>query len=227
MTAEAPEKSRWDGYLGPRIWLPIVILALAAIAALGIYAWRSDGGGGHDIVINQCDPSEPGCELRQTVHWHADFAVVINGETVDFGQPQYVSTEGDEKSIYAHIHDPRHSVIHVHYEQTTWAEFFESINIQLGDGVVVMDDGTQYVSNDTQKWHYVKNGVVVDTLRFTDIGNLDRVLFIYGDETDAEAIAAWVNVSDEACIPSGLCADRLPPGGLEEEPCSIGSSVCN
>jgi len=227
MAGAPPRGDRWDGYLSPRIWLVGAVVALSAIGALGVLYVRADGGGGHTINISQCDPAEPGCELRQTVHWHADFAVVINGETVDFGVPEYVSTVDDEKSIYAHIHDPRHSVIHVHYEQTTWAEFFESLGIQLGDGVLVMADGTQYVNNDTQKWHYVKNGVLVDTLRFTDIGNLDRALFIYGDETPEEALAAWLDVSDEACIPSGLCADRLPPGGIEDEPCSIGSSVCN
>lgn len=226
MTGETEAERRWDGYLGPRIWASGAILAIAAIAALGVLYVRADGGG-TTINIQQCDPSQPGCELRQTVHWHADFAVVINGEQVDFGQPQYISTAEDEKSIYAHIHDPRHTVVHVHYEQTTWAEFFESLGIQLGDGVLTMDDGTRYVNNDTAKWHYVKNGVLIDTLRFTDIGNLDRVLFIYGDETGQEALDAWVNVSDEACIPSGLCADRYPPGGPEAEPCGVGSSTCN
>lgn len=222
------EDERWDGYLSPRVWFPAIgLLALAAIV-LGVLLAMNWDDGNYDVVIEQCNPDDPDCALRQVVHWHADFAVVINGETWDFSESQYISTEDDPLAESAHIHEPRHSVAHVHLEQTTWREFLSTLEFQLGDGILTTPEGDTYEDGDEGEWHYIVNGVTIDGLQQQYISDLDRVLMVYGDLDETEALAMWdETVSDEACISSGLCSDRFPPGGIEEEPCSVGSLTCN
>ncbi|MDZ7728714.1 MAG: hypothetical protein U5Q44_11245 [Dehalococcoidia bacterium] len=219
---------RWDGYLSPCVWLPvggILVILSVILAVLLVMNWDD---GAYDVVIQQCDPEDPDCALRQTVHWHADLAIVINGESIDFGQEQFISTEDDPLAESSHIHDPRHSVVHVHLEQTTWREFLSTLGFQLGDNILTTPDGEEYVEGEGGEWHYIVNGVAIDSLQQQYIGDLDRVLMVFGDLSEEEALAMWSEaVSDEACISSGLCSDRFPPGGIEDEPCSVGSLTCN
>ncbi len=60
-----------------------------------------------------------------------------------------------------------------------------------------------------------------------DMSDLSRVLISYGDETEDEARAQFDTVTDQACIPSELCKDRLPPEGEPPEPCSKSGTECN
>ena len=224
---------RWDGYLGPRVWAPLAVIAVAAIVGLAIFAFvsasdRNGNGSGGGLGFGQCEPGDTSCTLRQAVHWHADFALIINGERFDFNDPAFISTAEFETSVSSHIHNPRHSVVHLHYEQTTWAEFFDGLGFALGDGTMTMPDGTVHANDDTNRWTYLVNGVEIDRLRLQYISDLDRVILNYGPETAEELLGEWETlVGDEACIPSGLCEARFPPGGVEEEPCSVGSGTCN
>lgn len=219
------EDQRWDGYLSPRVWFPAGLLALAAIAFLGVMLVLNWGDGEAASAAPQL--GEDG-SLRHGVHMHADFALQVRGETYDFSQPQFLSTEEGELSPAVHIHNPRHSVVHVHLSSSTWGEFFQSLGVSLTDSCVTLPDGEQLCNTDDERWTFLVNGVPIDSLRFQYIGDLDRVLLSYGPETQDHLKANWEElVTDEACIPSGICSDRFPPGGIEEEPCSAGSIVCN
>ncbi|MGE5596527.1 MAG: hypothetical protein ACM3S1_10900, partial [Hyphomicrobiales bacterium] len=83
--------------------------------------------------------------LRQPIHEHADFALYIRGERFDFGQPQFVSTNNRELSPNVHIHDPRHNVVHVHREGTTWDEFFLSLGFELSDVTNLGERGHEWL----------------------------------------------------------------------------------
>ena len=207
------------GVLTPRQWIPFAGFFGVAIAVLAVMLVMKDGGG--DVVVNECTPGEPGCELRQPVHWHADFAVYLRGEQVDFSDPSYLSTlEGQELSENVHIHEPRYTVVHVHREQSTWDEFLTSLGWTLTDTCITPRDGEQLCTNEAETLRFYVNGVRIDSLRFQNISDLDRVLITYGDESDAEIAEQIATITDEACIVSELCLDRIPPEGLEEEPCT-------
>ncbi len=107
-----------------------VVLALAVVGLGAAYAMKPAGTTfvHQDCVIGV----DPNCTLRQKVHWHADFAIFIDGKQFEF-DGDYISHDEDEQSIYAHIHDPRHTVAHIHYEQTTWSEFLRSLQWNLID----------------------------------------------------------------------------------------------
>ncbi len=215
--AEAPERERWDGWLGPRQWMPILgILSVAVIALAVLLFLNTDDAGADDAN------GPPVSGVRPVTHEHADFAVVIRGEMFDFGQPQFLSdTEGNELSQHAHIHERRFTLVHVHSTLTTWDEFFRSVGFQLTDptfsGVtsertcMVLPDETELCNTETERWSFIANGVPVDGMALVNIGDLDRILFSYGPETPEEALERYYGlVTDQACIPSVLCVDRIP-----------------
>lgn len=218
----------WDGYLAPRVWFPIGLLGLAAVAFLGVMLVLNWDRGGDAAPSPGDQPGEPGSTLRQDVHWHADFALYIRGEEFDFSDPQFISTADDELGKAVHIHEPRHNVVHVHLSSSTWGEFFESLGFTLADTCIGLPGGEDFCETADDDLTFIVNGVEVDSLRFQYIGDLDRVLITYGPEAADELLEGWDTlVGDEACIPSGTCSARFPEGGLENEPCSVGSTVCN
>ena len=223
MTAAEPSGPR-RGALEPRIWIPIVGVLVAAVVALAVLLVVNSGEAAPVTVV--CEPGTPGCELRQPVHWHADFALYIRGERYDFNQERFISDEEDELTENVHIHNPRHNVVHVHREGTTWREFFTSLGFELTDRCLKTPEGEEYCTSGTERLSFVLNGAKLDGLAFQDITDIDRALISFGPETDEELLAQYELVTDEACIVSLLCMERVPPEGIEEEPCA-GRSECN
>src|SRR5262245_51273860 len=113
---------RWDGWLGPKQWAPIVGVLSLAVIVLGV------------LLFLNMDDDDGGGEARNTTagrvptHEHADFLLVIRGKSFDFNQPQFIShADGKELSEDVHIHEPRTTVVHVHKTMTTWDEFFRTL----------------------------------------------------------------------------------------------------
>ncbi len=212
------------GTLVPRVWIPIIVLLVGAVVALAVLLVVNSGKSEPDVVV--CEPGTPGCELRQAVHWHADFALYIRGERYDFGQERFVSDEEDELSGNIHLHGERSSVVHVHREGTTWREFFDSIGFELTDQCLTTPEGEQFCDSEAERLSFVLNGVKLDAMAFQDITNIDRALISFGSESEEELMQRYAQVSDEACIVSLLCEERTPEGGIEDEPCA-GRGECN
>lgn len=221
------EASPPAGWLPPRIWGPVAVLLVAAVVALGVFAAMAGGDDEADDQPTFCPPGDPSCTLRQEVHWHADFAIYIDGEQIDFSDPQFISDVDNPISPNAHIHEPRYHIVHVHRESSTWGEFLDSLGMALTDVSITTADGETYMSDETSTLKFYKNGVRVDSLRLSPISDLDRVLITFGDETEDELAEQLASVTDEGCIVSGLCVDREPPGGIEEEPCGGSGLTCS
>lgn len=219
------EKERWDGWLGPKQWMPILgvlSVAVIALAVLLILNLRDDDG------------TEPGSVVGRTpIHEHADFALFIRGVQFDFNQPQFLSTaEGKELAPYVHIHEPRYTVVHSHATLTKWDEFFTSLGFTLTDpsfpGItsdrtcMTLPDKTKLCNTETEKWKFIVNGVKVDGISNVIIGDLSRVLISYGPETADQVLKdQYPKITDQACIPSELCLDRINPNDPPEQ-CSGG-----
>lgn len=228
-------ESRWR--LGPRIWGPVAGFLGVAAVALGLMV--ALGVNGDTKVVHDfrtCQIGTPGCENRPAVHEHADFALFINGKQFDFGQPQFISHEGDPRSEEVHIHDPRHTVLHLHRASTSWYVFFQTLGFTLTDKslpgttndkvCLKMPDGTNYCNDATNTWKFFMNGVQVDGLTVQYIHDLERALFSYGPETADEVRAQQVpKVTDQACIPSEICTARIDPNEPVEN-CSKSSRTC-
>ena len=223
MTAAEPGGTP-RGALRPRVWAPLAALLLTAIAALAALLLAHGGEDAPATVV--CEPGTPGCELRQEVHWHADFALYIRGVRFDFDDERFISEAGDELSANAHIHHPRYHVVHVHRESTTWREFFDSLGFELTDTCIRLPAGESLCNSGAERLSFILNGVRLDSLAFQDITDIDRALISFGSEGGEELWRQYEQVTDEACIVSRLCEDRVPEGGVEEEPCA-GGGICN
>lgn len=223
----AEEKSRWDGWMGPKQWMPIVGILSVAVIALAIALV---------LNLNDDDGGESGATSnggRTPVHEHADFLLFIRGQKFDFSQPQFLtSAGGKELSPYVHIHEPRYTVVHVHASLTRWDEFFTSLGFTLTDpsfpGVdsartcMTLPDKTKLCNTDTEKWKFIVNGVPLDGISNVFIGDISRVVISYGPESVDEVIKSqYSQVTDQACIPSELCLDRINPNDPPEA-CSGG-----
>ncbi|MEO8540217.1 MAG: hypothetical protein ABI577_10795 [bacterium] len=225
------EKTRWDGFLGPKQWMPIVGVLSVAVIALAVALVLNlgdDSGGATSGGTNQG---------KVPTHQHADFLVMIRGQKFDFNQPQFVShADGKELSDFVHIHEPRYTVVHVHQTLTKWDDFFTSLGFTLNDpsfpGVdsartcMTLPDKTKLCNTDTEKWKFIANGVPVDGMSNVYISDLSRVLFSYGPESVDQVLKEqWPQVTDQACIPSELCLNRIDPNEPPEE--CTGKGTCS
>lgn len=207
---------RWDGRLGPKQWIPI-----AAILAVGVIVLSTLLGLG--VGADAIQKASPAVSLGDATHQHADFAVFIEGKQFNFDQPQFISTDTKETDAYVHIHEPRPTVVHVHKLGITWDYFFHSLGFKLDDPsfaavtpdktCLTVPTGEKYCQTATETFKFYVNGVKVDGVSNTGIHDLDRVLISYGSETESDVVANQLTkVTDQACIPSERCKDRIPVG---------------
>ncbi|TSC56104.1 MAG: hypothetical protein G01um101418_471 [Parcubacteria group bacterium Gr01-1014_18] len=157
-------------------------------------------------------------------HEHADFAVVIDGEKVDFGKIGMMSVkpcgdthEEDELSLsdVIHLHNGDGNVAHAHRAGLSWKDFFITQGILVEDKGVTFRDGASYLNNGTSAWSGWKNGKFVEDLWAQEIRDLDRVLFSYGSvlsdfrlSEDRLALESGLFLTSEACVQSGTCSHR-------------------
>lgn len=125
------------------------------------------------------------------VHYHANFAVYINGLRESFNDPQYYEEVAACKAgtnitpaDRAHMHDKVNDVVHVHDHAVTWGQFFDNLGWYIGPDFIEKPDGTMYISSGQSRLHLMINGQ--DYTDLTAITNMlikdkSRVLISYGD----------------------------------------------
>ena len=139
-----------------------------------------------------------------STHEHADFAVVLNNQIVDFSNDYYFTYKGHERSRYVHLHDPD-AVVHKHASGVTWQYFFDTLNLTMNDTCLVAR-GTP-LCNAT----FIRNGIEVPGLLAEEIHEGDRVLFHYGNGSASDYFSQAVG--NNSCLHSGTCPERgVVPG---------------
>lgn len=125
------------------------------------------------------------------VHYHANFAVYINGQREQFKDPSYYqevavcSSTHDIKTIAqrSHMHDNVNALVHVHDHVVTWGQFFEGIGWYVGPDFIQTKDGTMYREDEINKLNIIVNGqdyTGLGQLTTMVIGDKSRVLISYG-----------------------------------------------
>jgi len=125
------------------------------------------------------------------VHYHANFAVFINGTRLDFSQERYMEDIATCKANpdvvlpreRAHLHERLGDVVHVHQPGVTWGHFFANIGFVLGDDVLVTDDDQTFVDDGVQTMTFVLNGQSEPSIYNRVIESEDRLLISFGSET--------------------------------------------
>lgn len=121
------------------------------------------------------------------IHYHANFAVFINGQRQEFKGPQFyqeIASCNDSANPQGrvHMHDNIGHVVHVHDKLVTWGNFFNILGWSLSDRALF--DGTKsYVDGQDNELHFMLNGKPAISIANEVIGNEDRLLVSYGNET--------------------------------------------
>ncbi len=123
----------------------------------------------------------------ESVHFHANMAVFIDGKRESFAGPGYYE-EVEACSATAtpsgrtHLHMPDNNVVHVHDKNVTWGNFFENIGWAIGPDALVTPQQI-YRSDDTKSLTFYLNGEKTDDIFRTVIKSEDILVVSYGDGT--------------------------------------------
>jgi hypothetical protein len=121
----------------------------------------------------------------QNTHYHANFAVFINGERETFTGPGYYEevqacSATESPRGRTHMHQPDNNVVHVHDTNVTWGHFFESIGWALGPEALVTNNGVFQNTQATPLAFYINNKEVVNPFREV-IQNESTLVVSFGD----------------------------------------------
>ena len=155
------------------IILPIIAV-VAIIAVISIFLYSPN-----------LPPS--GFGALGSAHTHAAFLVKVNDENIDFSKPQY-----QVQSDSIHVENGDGTTLHRHATNVTFAEFLKSIKMDLDEtnNCLVFTNGTQYCNNENNQLRTFVNGNSTEPISDYVINDNDRLLVIYGNETQDQVSKA-------------------------------------
>lgn len=199
-------------------------LGVAAVAVGGIIA-----------ISTLRDPSGPAVNPDPN-HTHADFAVWVSGQQLDFSDSRYMSdepVEGESRQReanplrqYLHLHDGVGHVIHRHKPGLTLGDFFASLGMPMTAECLTLDD-LQYgrlddgwkesfaiqpalCGNGRFRWRMFVNGAETAFDPAYGFLDTDSILLVYG-AGDATPDVLFRDMTDDACLYSRTCPERGDP----------------
>lgn len=160
-------------------------------------------------------------------HTHADFAIYIEDEKLDFSLDQYMSgvsyseeSHDEPKEYlhqYLHLHDNIGYVIHRHKPGYTVGDFLGSINFVMTDRCLTLDSGVMVCPNELgQKWRmFLRKTPLYDT-EWEEVEwnpdyvfeDMDQILLTYQgvDAASEERIREQLeDMTDGSCLYSQTC----------------------
>jgi len=161
------------------IILPI-IAAIVIIAGISIYEF------------SQNTRSVAGFGPLGSAHEHAAFLVKVNGQNIDFSKPQY-----QVQSDYIHVENGDGTTLHRHATNVTFVDFLKSVKMDIDkkNNCLAFTNGTEYCDDDNNnKLRTFINGNSESISDYV-LNNNDRLLVIYGNETDEQIANALDEVN--------------------------------
>lgn len=133
-------------------------------------------------------------------HYHADFALYVNGVRFDFDKPAYYEevtacsqSERNNPATRAHLHYPDPGIVHVHDQAVTWSHFLANLGIVLADDYLATSTN-KYIPDNQKKLRFILNGDPVSFPSAKVIGNEDVLLIDYGDDPDADIQSRYLAI---------------------------------
>lgn len=191
-----------------------------ALAPLGVGLVVGVGGMGAARYALTDPPEDP------STHYHANFAVFVDGERVNLAEERYMEDvercKLDPTAVdpvdRAHLHQLVHDVVHVHHKGVTWGHFFTNIGWTLGDDFLFQDTGERHVAEGDRTLKFFLNGEPVGSIRNRVIETRDRLLISFGTESAAEALASQfgevaetAEAFNQSHFDPGGCSGSVPP----------------
>ena len=139
------------------------------------------------------------------VHYHANFAVYINGQREKFKDQYYYQAIEEACEVKkhmtpherAHMHDNVNDVVHVEDEAVTWGNFFQNIGWTVNPKLIQTPSQTLLVQ-DSNKISFILNGEATDNLVGRVIKDQDRLLVDYGDSPEQVLQEEYSSVASTA-----------------------------
>lgn len=142
---------------------------------------------------------------QDIVHYHANFALYINGQREAFDNFTYYeevascgTDENNNPKARVHMHDNVNSVVHVHDNASTWGHFFANLGLSLSNDTLHTETGVYADGLDGKRLQFILNGEEVGGIANQTIRSKDVLLINYGDEEQAAIQSRYDEVPSDA-----------------------------
>ena len=166
------------------------------------------------------------------VHYHANFAVYIDGQREAFKAINYyeeetattcsaseTSTEETTPMSRVHMHDNVNDVVHVEDSRVTWGNFFTVLGWNIGPSYVATRDAV-HQNDDQHTVTYILNGKKVASITNTVINDQDKLLVNYGNQDAAQINQEYSQIKNNA-LQADQSKDPAGCGGNSDGSASI------
>lgn len=161
------------------IIVPIIIAVIGVGVAAAVLAPRGSAGGFGALG---------------SAHEHAVFAIILDGQQIDFSQSKY--QVGSTRNQYIHVEGGDGTTLHRHSTNVPVGEFLKSVKMDINDNCFVRDDGQQFCNDAAKQLQYFVNHTKIASIMNYVLQPNDRILVIYGDETQDELNAEFQKLDD-------------------------------
>ncbi len=127
------------------------------------------------------------------VHYHANFALYIDGKEEDFSSEAYMEetsrcnvTTDVKPQDRIHLHDKKWSLVHVHMAASTWGDLFSNLSWGIGTTYIADPYGKiRTKSGSTNLYYFINEKPVMNPANET-VKSTDRLLIWYGSGSEKE-----------------------------------------
>ncbi len=132
----------------------------------------------------------------ETVHYHANWALWIDGARVDLRGDHYMedvaACSADPAHMTAHtrvhMHENNQDVVHIHHGGVSWGHLLQNLGWGIGADWLYTDAGVLHRDEEGRRLTFVLNGLVVPPAHDRVIQPGDRLLISMGSETPEELL---------------------------------------
>lgn len=169
---------------------------------------------------------------EKDVHYHANFAVYINGQREEFKAMNYYEEEaatacGASETAETetmpmsrvHMHGNVNNVVHVEDSRVTWGNFFAVLGWNVGPTYVATRD-TLYGNSAQNKVTYILNGKTVTDIANTIVKDQDKLLVNFGDQSASQLDQEYAQIKNNALI-ADRSKDPVGCGGSHKDSASM------
>lgn len=146
--------------------MPYRAIGMAALALLAVVGggYALSSAGIVNLSLNGNSAASPSGEASLgapgTTHEHAPFTVRIDGEPIDFSQPQY--QVGQTQNRHVHFEGGDGTTIHKHATGVTISYTMETLGMELNQTCLTLDTGEEYCDGENGELTVTAGGEDVD-----------------------------------------------------------------
>lgn len=137
-------------------------------------------------------------------HYHANFAIYIDGERVDFSGDEFmedIAACGLSDLMFpqhrAHLHENNPETIHIHAQWVSWGHFFANNGIVFNDSILSLEDWERILlTYEGNKISFLLNWEKVINPYNDLIKSEDSLVIVYWDDTNISELFVSDNAAE-------------------------------